>query len=103
MVEETREKTEAQATRTEAFPSSTGWTFFSERTTRAQRRRYLAHALVYALGLSLVVWPGVLPFNRVEPLVLGLPFVFFWTAASLVIVLVNSLLLYRFEYGSFLG
>lgn len=76
-----------------------GLDLFAEGTTIAERRRYLAHALVYVVGMVLVVWPGVMPFNRVEPYVLGLPFVFFWTAFSLIIVLANTVALYRFEYA----
>jgi hypothetical protein len=33
--------------------------------------------VVFALA---VTWPGVVPFNRVHPLVLGLPFNMAWTA-----------------------
>lgn len=76
-----------------------GWDFFSEETTQTERRRYIAHAMVYVVGLVLVVWPVFTLFNRVEPYVLGMPFNMFWTGLSLVVVLVNTVLLYRWEHG----
>ncbi|MFC7154248.1 hypothetical protein ACFQPA_02105 [Halomarina halobia] len=87
----------------ETAGSGFGLDLFAARTSGRERTRYLLHALVYVVGLSLVVWPGVVPFNTVEPYVLGMPFVLFWTAFSLLVVFANTVLLYRFEYGSFLN
>ena len=56
-------------------------------------------ALFFALYLLALSWPGVLPFNRVEPFVLGLPFVFFWVALWVVMGGVALWLLYRHEHG----
>lgn len=78
--------------------SSLGLNLFSDRTPPAARRRYVLHALVYALILLGLLWPTVLLFNRVEPLVLGMPFVLFWIALALLFVLVNTAALYRYEY-----
>lgn len=36
--------------------------------------------LYFGLALIFVTWPGYLPFARVEPLVLGLPFGMAWIA-----------------------
>lgn len=44
-------------------------------STRGARRLLVAYFVVYTIVLT---WPGALPFNRVRPLVFGLPFVFFW-------------------------
>ncbi len=44
------------------------------------RRRHLAVALFFLLYLLAVTWPGFLLFNRVRPLVLGLPFSMVWVA-----------------------
>jgi len=44
-------------------------------TKRSARRIVVATFGVYSLVL---LWPGVLPFNRIRPFVLGLPFSFFW-------------------------
>lgn len=86
-------------TETEQVEQTKGWDFFSDQTTPGERRRYIAHGLVYAVGLVLVVWPVFTVFNRIEPYVLGMPFNMFWTGLSLVIVLVNTVLLYRWEHG----
>ncbi|MBW3533807.1 MAG: DUF3311 domain-containing protein [Gemmatimonadetes bacterium] len=41
-----------------------------------------AFAAAYLIAMAVAVtWPGVIPFNRVEPRVLGLPFVMAWIAA----------------------
>ena len=39
-----------------------------------------ATALFFLLFVLAVTWPGMLPFNRIYPLVLGLPFSMFWIA-----------------------
>ena len=44
---------------------------------RLARRLALAFFLGYTV---LLTFPGVLPFNRIRPLVLGLPFSLFWVA-----------------------
>lgn len=42
--------------------------------------RALAGTYFVAMALA-VTWPGMVPFSRVEPRVLGLPFGFFWIIA----------------------
>ena len=37
-------------------------------------------ALYFLLFALAVTWPGMIPFNRIHPLVLGLPFSMFWIA-----------------------
>ena len=37
-------------------------------------------ALFFLLFVLAVTWPGMLPANRIHPLVLGLPFSMFWIA-----------------------
>jgi hypothetical protein len=37
-------------------------------------------ALFFVLFALAVTWPGMLPFNRIHPMVLGLPFSMFWIA-----------------------
>ena len=49
----------------------------------------------FVVFLLAVTWPGMLPFNRVRPLILGLPFSMAWVAlwvvlASLVLWLVHA-------------
>lgn len=78
--------------------SSLGLDLFSDRTPPDARRRYVLHALAYAAILLSLLWPAITLFNRVEPFVLGMPFVLFWIALSLVLVLANTAALYRYEY-----
>ena len=35
----------------------------------------------FVVMLLAVVWPGAVPASRIEPMILGLPFAFFWPAA----------------------
>ena len=37
-------------------------------------------AVFFGLFVVAVTWPGMIPFNRIEPLVLGLPFSMAWIA-----------------------
>jgi hypothetical protein len=37
-------------------------------------------AVFFVLFIVGVTWPGMLPFNRIHPLVLGLPLSMFWIA-----------------------
>jgi hypothetical protein len=42
---------------------------------------HLARGIAFAvLGLYTIflTWPGLTPFNRIEPFVFGLPFIMFW-------------------------
>ena len=52
----------------------------------------------FGLLFGAMSWPGILLGNRVEPFVLGFPFLFFWFIAVIVAQLVSLLLLYRSEY-----
>jgi hypothetical protein len=36
--------------------------------------------IFFILFVLAVTWPGMVPFNRIEPLVFGLPFSMFWPA-----------------------
>ena len=39
-----------------------------------------ATAIFFLLFVLAVTWPGMVPFNRIHPLILGLPFSMFWIA-----------------------
>lgn len=45
------------------------------------RAARLLTALYLLLMAVAVTWPGMVPFSRIRPMVLGLPFAFFWVAA----------------------
>jgi hypothetical protein len=47
-----------------------------------------------------VTWPGMIPFNRVEPTVLGLPFNMVWIALWVVLSFVVLVLVDRLHEGS---
>lgn len=51
-------------------------------SSRAAGRLTFAFLIVMT---SVVTWPGVLYFNRIEPRILGLPFNFAWVAAWIVL------------------
>lgn len=58
----------------------------------------VAFFVLYALA---VTWPGMIPFNRIRPFVLGLPFSLFWAALWIVLgLLVFVLLEWRRAPGS---
>ena len=47
-----------------------------------------------------VTWPGMIPFNRVEPMVLGLPFNMVWIAFWVVLSFVVLVLVDRLHEAS---
>lgn len=59
-------------------------------SVRAARGFVLVLLVLYVLALT---WPGIEPFNRIKPLVLGLPFVLFWICVWIVLVGVGFALL----------
>jgi hypothetical protein len=55
---------------------------------------------IYFLVCTLaMIWPGAVVANRIEPIILGLPFFFFWYVLWVFLVFVGTLILYRWEYG----
>jgi hypothetical protein len=63
-------------------------------TVRGARRLFIGFFALYAIALT---YPGVLPFNRIRPLVLGLPFVFFWVLLWVVLGFLVFLVVDRVE------
>jgi len=63
---------------------------------RAARRLAVVFFLLYTLA---VTWPGMLPANRIRPLVLGLPFSMAWVAFWVLGGGVVLWLLHRAERG----
>jgi hypothetical protein len=55
---------------------------------------------IYFLVCTLaMIWPGAVVANRIEPMILGLPFFFFWYVFWIFIVFIGTIILYRWEYG----
>jgi hypothetical protein len=44
------------------------------------RATRIGAAVFFVLFVLAVTWPGMVPFNRIEPLILGIPFSMFWIA-----------------------
>lgn len=67
-------------------------------SSRTARRVFIAFFLAYAVALT---FPGVLPFNRIRPLVFGLPFsmvwVALWVVAGFVVLLLTDRAIAREE------
>ena len=61
---------------------------------RAVRRLTIVYMIAF---LFAVTWPGFLLFNRVQPILLGLPFNLFCIALFIVIGMAVLFLLYRAE------
>jgi hypothetical protein len=57
----------------------------------------LLAAVYFTLMAVAVTWPGMLPAARIRPMVLGLPFAFFWGAAWIAMSVVVLWLLDRVE------
>lgn len=51
--------------------------------TRTVRRGV---AVFLVLDGLLAIWPGLLPFNRIHPLIFGLPFVMAWLTLLLLLI-----------------
>ncbi len=58
--------------------------------------RVLTGAYFTAMAVA-VTWPGMLPASRIRPMVLGLPFAFFWDAAWIAVSVLVLWLLDRVE------
>lgn len=53
--------------------------------------------LFFLLFVTAVTWPGMLPGNRIYPLILGMPFSMVWIASWVVLSFVVLVLLDRAE------
>ncbi len=61
---------------------------------RWTRRAVAAFLIFFAV---VATWPGILLFNRVEPRILGMPFIMAWHAGLLLLTLVVLYLAHRVE------
>ncbi|MBW5799996.1 DUF3311 domain-containing protein [Halomonas elongata] len=53
--------------------------------------------IYFAICALALVWPGALLANRIEPLVMGLPFFIFWYVAWVFVLFVGLVIAYRRE------
>ncbi len=65
-----------------------------------RRKKIIVGMSIYFLVCTLaMIWPGAVIANRIEPMILGLPFLFFWYVAWVFMVFIGTLILYRLEFG----
>ena len=66
----------------------------------SRHRKIVIGMSIYFLICTLaMIWPGAVVANRIEPMILGLPFLFFWYVAWVFMVFIGTLLLYWLEFG----
>lgn len=53
----------------------------------------------FVVFLVAVTWPGMIPFNRARPLVLGLPFSMAWVAFWVILACLVLWLVHAVEHG----
>lgn len=64
-----------------------------------RRKKIIVGMSIYFLICTLaMIWPGALIANRIEPIILGLPFLFFWYVAWVFMVFIGCAVLYYLEY-----
>lgn len=66
----------------------------------SRHRKIVIGMSTYFLICTLaMIWPGAVIANRIEPMILGLPFMFFWYVAWVFMVFIGTVILYRLEFG----
>ena len=60
-----------------------------------KRAAILLNIAYFLIMTVAVTFPGILPFNRVRPLVFGIPFVFAWVLAWVAVSTLAFYVLYR--------
>lgn len=56
-----------------------------------------AAAIGYLICVLAMIWPGALIGNRIEPFVLGLPFMFFWYVLWIFLLFVGLVVVYQLD------
>lgn len=55
--------------------------------------------LHFAMCTLAMIWPGALIANRVQPMVFGLPFLFFWYVLWILVLFVGLFVAFTIGYG----
>lgn len=66
---------------------------------RGGRKAVIGMSLYFLVCTLAMIWPGAVLANRIEPIILGLPFLFFWYVVWIFMVFLGTLILYRLEHG----
>jgi hypothetical protein len=64
------------------------------------KKRYPMHPLMMLYFLVCVlamIWPGATLANRIDPMIIGLPFFMFWYLAWLVVLFIGLIICYNTE------
>ncbi len=63
----------------------------------SRRNARILGVVFFLANVVAVTWPGLVPFNRVRPFVLGMPFVMVWLTGWIVAAMVVLLVIDRAE------
>ena len=64
-----------------------------------ERKITLVMGAYFLICTLAMIWPGAVVANRIEPMIFGLPFLFFWYVLWVFMVFVGTVILYRLEHG----
>lgn len=64
-----------------------------------ERKITLVMGAYFLICTLAMIWPGAVIANRIEPMIFGLPFLFFWYVLWVFMVFVGTVILYRLEHG----
>lgn len=64
-----------------------------------QKKIAIGMGIYFLICTLAMIWPGAAIANRIEPMILGLPFFFFWYVTWVFMVFVGTVILYRLEHG----
>lgn len=53
----------------------------------------------FAICVLAMIWPGALIANRIEPYVMGLPFLFFWYVLWMAVLFLGLWIAYAIRHG----
>ncbi len=69
--------------------------------TRGMRKHYLSKILwaLIILGFAAMEFPGVFFFNRIEPMIFGLPFIYGFTILMWIYMIVILYIAYKTNWG----
>jgi hypothetical protein len=65
----------------------------------SRRNARILGVVFFLANVVAVTWPGLVPFNRVRPFVLGLPFVMVWLTIWVLAAMIVLLVIDRAEHG----
>jgi len=55
--------------------------------------------IFFIICMLAMIWPGIHFANKIYPMILGLPFLFFWEVMWIIIVTIGLFITFNLEYG----